>query len=201
MKKQLFKHVTLLSLLAILFFTLSCSPRYVKPIFLSESFNHKSIDNIYVLPFVDFRISEEISEESKVDINRLIQKWIKTALKDRNYKFKVIDNLTITENITIEDLENIDISWVKQLGPERARWIFLPVLGFSESKLGLITAGKAEMTGYLFDKENGMKIWYNKKVHEEEMGGLWGLALASSLEKDAIMLATVFLMQGFPKRD
>lgn len=169
-----------------------------QPIFLSSIFGQERVENITVLPVVDLRFNKE-SELPKLD------KWVlgevKSKLKRKEYTFTIASDTSFVDNITEEDLQEVDAEWVKNLGPSGSRWVIVIALLDAKSKLTFGSTGNAEVSGYLFDKKEGSMVWRDKGIGKVGQGGLVGMLLKGSMLRDAIKKATVDLMNSFPKNE
>ncbi len=169
-----------------------------QPIFLSSTFGQERVENILVLPIVDLRFNKE-PELPKLD--KWVQGMVKSQLKRKKYTFTLVSDRTIVDNITEEDLKKVDAEWVRNLGPSGFRWVVVVVLLDARSKLTLGSTGNAEVSGYLFDKKDGSMMWRDKGIGKIGQGGCIGMALKGMMLGDAIKIATLRLMESFPKNE
>jgi len=91
------------------------------------------------------------------------------------------------------------------LGPADARWVMVVCLRDVMSKMartGIFpgSAGNAEMSGYLFDKESGELIWKGKAVGQSGQGGLLGVAIKGTMKGAALNAALSSLFSSMPTR-
>jgi len=169
-----------------------------QPIFLSSTFGQERVENIFVLPIVDQRFNKE-PELPKLD--KWVQGMVKGQLKSKKYTFTLVSDRSIVDNITEEDLKEVDTEWVKNLGPSGSRWVIVMVLLDARSKLTFGSTGNAELSGYLFDKKDGSMLWRDKGIGKVGQGGLIGMVMKGMMLGDAINMATSDLMRSFPKNE
>lgn len=169
-----------------------------QPIFLSSTFSQEKIERIYVLPVVDIRFNKE-PELPK--LNKWVLGKVKGQLKRKKYTFTLVSDTSIVDNITEEDLKEVDAEWVKNLGPSGSRWVIVIALLDARSKLTFGSTGNAEVSGYLFDKKDGSMVWRDKGIGKVGQGGLIGMVLKGMMLGDAIKMATIDLMKSFPKNE
>ncbi|WP_300672704.1 hypothetical protein [Desulfoluna sp.] len=167
-----------------------------QPIFLSSTFGQEMVENILVLPIVDLRFNKE-PELPKLD--KWVQRVVKGKLKYKKYTFTLISDLSIVDNITEEDLKEVDAEWVKNLGPSGSRWIIIVALLDAKSKLTFGCTGNAEISGYLIDKKEGSILWRDKGIGKTGYSGLGGMLMKGFMLEEAIKMASVDLMKSFPK--
>ena len=171
-------------------------PVELPPDYLSTSFDAGAVDRVHLLPALDHRIDK--SKELKLD------DWLaepaRRTLAERGYSAVVMEDRALVEHITRDDLEAPDANWVGSLGPPSGRWIMLLVLEDSVAKTTFGSSGSAEMTGYLFDRQNGILVWKNKETGQFGQGGLIGMAMKGMMERSAIEMAAMQLFQGLPLR-
>ena len=168
-----------------------------QPIFLSSTFDQQSIGNILVFPTVDMRFNKE-PEFPKLD--NWIQGVVKDKLSSQKYTFTLGSDSSIIDNITEEDLQEVDAEWIRNLGPSSSRWVMVVVFLDARSKLTFGSTGNAEVAGYLFDKKNGSMLWRDKGIGKVGQGGLLGMLMKGTMLGDAIKKATKDLMKSFPKK-
>lgn len=169
-----------------------------QPIFLSSTFGQERVENILVLPVVDLRFNKE-PELPKLD--KWVQGVVKGQLKRKKYTFTLVSDRSIVDNITEEDLKEVDAEWVRNFGPSDSRWVIIVVLLDARSKLTFGSTANAEVSGYLFDKKDGSILWRDKGIGKMGQGGLAGMLVKGLMLGDAIKMASVDLMKGFPKNE
>ena len=168
------------------------------PVFLSNTFDQENIDEIFVLPVVDLRFDKEKKIE---ELNRRVHSEIKRYLILKKYKFSLVKDRTLVDNITDEDIKQANTDWISKLGPPNSRWILLPVLKdvYKGWNLPQGTTGTAEMYAVFYDKQSATKIWYNKKISRVQGYGLIGKVFKFDMHEFAAGQATLDLMKSFPK--
>ncbi|HEC97888.1 MAG TPA: hypothetical protein ENI58_07035 [Nitrospirae bacterium] len=169
-----------------------------QPIFLSSTFGQEKIESIQVLPVVDFRFNKE---PELPELDKWVLGEVKSKLKRKEYTFTIASDTSLVDNITEEDLQEVDAEWVKNLGPSDSRWVIVIALLDAKSNLTFGSTGNAEVSGYLFDKKDGSMVWRDKGIGKVGQGGLVGMLLKGSMLRDAVKKATVDLMNSFPKNE
>ncbi len=167
-----------------------------QPEFISPDFDAESLGEIVVLSMVDHRIGVE--PEPKLD--KWVGKIIEISLKKARYDFSFATSPEYIEAVTRDGLEDEDPEMIAKLGPEGSRWLLLLELHDASSRLSLGSAGGAEMTGYIIDKENRSVIWRNKEFTEARQGGLMGVAMKGTMKISAIQMAAGAILKILPKK-
>lgn len=167
-----------------------------QPIFLSKTFSQERVENILVLPVVDLRFNKEL-ELPKLD--KWVQGVVKGQLKRKKYTFTLATDRSIVDNITEEDMKEVDAEWVGNLGSSSYRWVMVAVLLDAKSKLTFGSSGNAEVSGYLFDKKDGSLLWRDKGIGKVGQGGLLGMLMKGTMLGGAIQMATLNLIKSFPE--
>jgi len=153
-----------------------------------------AIDQITIIPIVDLRV------DKKDNIN--LDNLAKTAagdLKQRNYATVLSGAKGVAGDIAEEDLNDAKPEWVKRLGPAEARWVMVIGLGDVHSKITFGSTGNAEVTGFLFDKQDGSVLWKGTGVGQAGQGGLLGMAFKGMMSEAAIESAFMNLFGSIPK--
>jgi hypothetical protein len=89
---------------------------------------------------------------------------------------------------------------VRKLGPAEARWVMVVSLGDVTSKVTFGSTGNAEVSGYVYDKQDGKLIWKEKGVGQAGQGGLVGMMMKGMMKSAALNSAIDNLMRSVPKR-
>ena len=183
--------VVVLSLLAIL--AVDCAAKKKPksepdPVFMT-------IGNVCVLPIVDARAGKKAG----VNLEKL-QKSVAGVIKKKRYSVSSTDTPGVTGEIAVEDVEAADPTYVKKLGPTNERWVMVVFLDDITSKITFGSTGNAELSGYLFDKQDGRLIWKNKGVGQAGQGGLAGMAMKGMMKGEAMSNAIGSLLSSIPKR-
>lgn len=182
---------------AILLIAAGCAAKLPPPEFIAADYNANAIEQIAVLSVVDDRIDTE----KEVKLDKWVKPFAKRRLKKAGYEFSFETDPQFVEAVSADGLEDEDPEMISSLGPDGNRWLLLLVLHDSSSKMTFGSAGAAEMTGYLFDKEKGVVVWRNKEFAEISQGGLMGMALKGVMQRSAIEMTTDKILQGLPKRE
>jgi hypothetical protein len=157
------------------------------------------VENISVLPIVDARSGQK----AEVNLEKL-QEGIVRRLQKKRYTAAAANTTGDTKEIAIEDVEAADPSYVKKLGPTGERWVMVVFLDdvnskMAHSKINFGSAGNAELSGYLFDKESGQLIWKNKGAGQSEENGLFGMADKWERKGEALGAAITSLLNSVPE--
>ena len=182
-------------LFATAFFTAnSVAAKSKKPPTLLE-IQFSTIEKIVVLPTVDARNGQKASVKLEN-----IQAQVLKLLKKKNYVVEAAPLQADAGELIEEDLKEARPEWVKQLGPAEVRWVMVVCLGDVTSKLTFGSTGNAEVSGYLFDKQDATLIWKQKGVGQVGQGGLAGMMMKGTMKSAALSGATFDLMRSVPKR-
>jgi hypothetical protein len=154
-----------------------------------------TFEKIVVLPAVDSRVGEKASVKLED-----IQKEVLKLLKKKNYVAEAPANSGAASEFVEEDLKEAKPEWVKKLGPAEARWVLVVCLGDVTSKMTFGSTGNAEVSGYLYDKQDGKLIWKEKGVGQAGQGGLAGMMMKGAMKSAALNSAIYNLMSSVPKR-
>jgi hypothetical protein len=164
---------------------------------MAAGFDAVMVDRVYVLPVLDHRIDQ--SKLLKLD------DWVlpiaERSLEKRGYVYEVYRDRSLVSSITRYSLEAPAREFIESLPPQSARWVLVLALDDSSSKLTFGSTGNAEMSGYLFDKQNAELSWWNKELGRVGQGGLIGMAVKGLMERSAIEQAARKMFQTLPKRD
>lgn len=152
-----------------------------------------AIQNISVLPVVDARAGNKAG----VNLEKLQESIVKT-LKNKHYPVGAAGNSGEAGQIAIEDVESAVPAYVKKLGPVNERWVMVVFLDDITSKITFGSTGNAELSGYLFDKENGGLVWQGKGVGQAGQGGLMGMAMKGMMKGEALEAAVLNLLGSMP---
>ena len=164
--------------------------------YASPSFNADTVDRVYLLPIVDHRIDKT----KALKLDEWLTKRAENALTERGYPAVLVEDRATVEHISRDDLETPAADWVGSLEPASARWIMLLVLEDSIAKTTFGSTGSAEMSGYLFDRNDKTLAWRNKETGQFGQGGLIGMAMKGVMERSAIERAASNVFQGLPVR-
>jgi hypothetical protein len=152
-----------------------------------------SIQNISVLPVMDVRPGDK----AKVNLEGL-QKSVVNALKHKRYSASESDTMGTNTQIDVEDLDSADPAVIKKLGQTSDRWVMIVLLGDVHSKVTFGSTGNAEVSGYLFDKQDGSLVWKGKGTGTAGQGGLMGMAMKGMINSAALDSAVSALFATLP---
>ena len=171
-----------------------CVSAVKPPTVMVASFHASAIDQLVVLPVVDHRIDTS----SGLDLDGLVLPLAERQLTDKYYLHTIVRDRAMIQQITPAVLESPSRDWVSTLGPSGSRWILLLVLEDSSSSFSFGSTGNAEMSGYLFDKEQRTVVWRNKELSRVGQGGLIGMAMKGMMEHTAVRVATNEMFRALP---
>jgi hypothetical protein len=171
-----------------------CATPYNKAAFMSTDFHPAQIDTLTVMPVLDLRINKE----KEFDLDKIVHKVVETELKKRHYKYAIVKNRALIANIDQDSLESRDNKWISNIDSNGGRWILIIALLDSYSKLTFGATANAEISGYIYDKNNSELIWQQKAIGSIGMGGLIGMSMKGLMEHDAILQAAQNLMTSIP---
>jgi hypothetical protein len=153
------------------------------------------IERIVVLPPVDARNGEKPQvglDDIRTNVVNLLEK--------KNYVAEAGSFAEGAERPVEEDLKEARPEWIKALGPADARWIMVVVLHDVTSRMNFGSSGNAELSGYLYDREDGSLVWQGKGVGQAGQGGLIGILMKSTMKGEALGKAASNLINAIPKR-
>jgi hypothetical protein len=194
--KKIHNSIVIVSVVTLWLFGSGCAG--LKPaVYSSPDFKPMEIVSLTLLPPLDGRLDRS----SKVDLQKAINKRVEGKLKDRKYIVVIAPASTSLSESTPGQLASPSPDWVRSLPPAESRWIMLIRLDDVSSKITFGSTGSAEISGYLFDKQNAKMLWHDKAIGRAGQGGLLGMALIGLMEDAAIEEAVNSLMSSLPKRE
>ena len=164
----------------------------------SDTIGPSAGDTIAVLSVADLRKDKSVGFKKLTTIGH---RTVKTDLKKSTYELAFHADFGETPEVTDEDLEYLDPSWVSDLGPDGERWVLLVVLEDAARKATFGSAFGTVCSGYLFDKSTGEAVWLNEATGTQGQGGLIGFAVGSAIRGEAFASCAGNLMASFPGRD
>jgi len=171
-----------------------CAAAVKPPTVMVTGFHAGAIDQLVVLPVVDHRIDKS----SGLDLDEAVLPLAERSLTDKHYPHTVVRDRAIIEQVTPVVLESPSRDWVSTLGPSGSRWLLLLVVEDASSSLSFGSTGNAEMSGYLFDKEQRTVVWRNKELSRVGQGGLIGMAMKGMMARTAVEAATREMFRALP---
>ncbi len=154
-----------------------------------------AITNISVLPIADARAGKKAG----VNLEKL-QGNVVSTLKRKHYPVDPATSSGVSGEIAIEDMESPNSPYIKKLGPANERWVMVVFLDDVNSKITFGSTGNAELTGFLFDKEQGELVWRGKGVGQAGQGGLMGMTMKGMMKSEALDAAVANLLGSMPTR-
>ena len=165
--------------------------------FIATGFDCADVDSVQVLPVLDLRVDQS----EQLDLDKLVFPIAENFLEDRGYPYTLEPDRSFLSDISRDDLEAPTREFITSLPPAPAKWVLVLSLDASSTELGFGATGNAEMSGYLFDKQNGQLTWRNKELGRVGQGGLIGLAMQGLMEESAIQQANRLVFQALPYRN
>jgi hypothetical protein len=191
--RENYKITFLLTLL--IFFGLSgCIPITTKPDFANPELNIQEINQLYIMPVLDFRIDKE----DTLSLDELMHDWAVPVFKIKGYKCTVIKNRSMVAGIQKDHLLKPDSLWLSNLGPIEARWLFFFTLDDFSAQLTFGSMTNAEMSAYIFDKLTNKLLWKNKEIEQHGALGLIHMASHQGNKKLVIARAMRRILYGLP---
>ena len=173
-----------------------CAIEPKEPIYLDPAFAEKNIcEFVVVLPVFDARKDRSV----EIDVNKIVRPYVKEILEDKNYEVLLVSDFGKVANITYDDIEIADPTWINSLGPDDAKWVLLLTLEDLTSVLTFGSAASAEMHGILFDKLSGSIIWKDKGIGRGGQGGILGMLIKGLVTEGAIKESVSDLIRSFPE--
>ena len=192
------RNITLWSVVLVIGMFAGCAKPPQNPaIQVDPGFQPASIDLITMLPPIDARVDKS----SKINLNTRLNKNARAELKKIGYASRIVESNGSESNINIEDLKAGDPEWIKQLGPSDTNWVMILVLGDVYSEITFGSTGYADVSGFLFDKRAGKRIWYDKGVAKVGAYGAVGLIGGKAVANNtALAVAVQDMIFSLPHR-
>lgn len=187
--------VTFSAMIGIVCICAACAAPKV-PLYRSTQWNPASVQNIAVLPVLDARLDR--TEE--INIERFILKPAAKKIRGRGYQSGTLSTWGAFPINHIEQVKRITPEQVRQLGPQTIQYVFLVALMDVKSEMGFGSSGNAEVAAWLFDKQTGTAVWYDKGIGQYGQGGLAGMMVKGLMGEAAVESAMSDLFRAFPSR-
>ncbi|MBC7776680.1 MAG: hypothetical protein H7246_14700 [Phycisphaerae bacterium] len=186
-----------LSALCVILSFIACAPRNVTPLYLEAEFSKTRIaEPIYLLSFVDLRVDK--AKNLNLDDNAM--RRLSPSFEKKGYgPLKAMKDRKWVESVVEDDFTHPDSSFLAVLGPEKAHYLFCPVLHDFKSKLTFGSTANAEVSGYIVDKKRGKIVWKHKGLGQAGQGGLMGMAMKGLVEEEAVNTALLSLSVAIPQ--
>ncbi len=160
-------------------------------LYVNPGFDPQAVSLITVIPVVDQR------EHAKIG-SRVISKspkWIKKNIQRRKYVSITSDILGSALVLPESGLDSAEAEWIRGLGPDGSNYVFL--VSVQKLKHVGISSGRAEIFGYLFDKESGELMWKGFGSRRE-----WNQVIPSGFwaHRTAYAMAIGELTKALPKK-
>lgn len=165
--------------------------------YLDETFSSSLVDRIVVLRVADVRLDKSIEMKQPDEIaQRTVRRMFRRSPYTIAYESPSRDGFDVSQ----DDLDLLDATWVGELGEPDDRWVLLIALQDVTKKKTFGSAYGALCTGYLFDKEVARPVWQHETVGSMGHGGLTGLALKGAARGQAFQECVTNLLLTFPER-
>ena len=174
-----------------------------EPEFVSEEFDVKAINEITIIPVVDVRFDESEVIDDLTKEMLFPTGWntessgVIPQMEQRGYRV-VYSKYYSVKDITRDDIENVEVDWIRKLGAGGDRWVMLIALEDLTSSGGFGVSFSAQCKGMLFDTEEGTVIWKHKDIAKVEFGGLIVMALSGMARTEVTWRCAVELYYRFP---
>ncbi len=125
-------------------------------VYQHRDFNHKELDRIILLPMVDARniVLIDPEDEDTEDYQQLIAE----ELQEKEYNIQVVEDPDALGDILPGQLPFLDANHIRELGPQDARWVLVPVA---------VSDRQPEGMWYLFDKTRGKLMWEGSGIDDD----------------------------------
>lgn len=199
---------------------LICHAKSKTPLFASPELNPKQIDRIDVF-VVDPSNDPANHRECIAGARGFGNVGAEGSLSRRGYN-KHFDKITHTKTrfyvapipITGAMLSNPDKSWLQDLAnrkylnskskeiPPPGRWIMFVTIDELGSRENAVKGlGRATMSMYLYDRDQGTLLWHDQETKEHMWGGLLGNVLQKGdVKRDACGTLVYSMVMKLPKR-
>jgi len=167
-----------------------------KAIYASPQFTPAAVAQVAVLPIVDSRVGKAEPIELQKDVGG----YLRSRLEDRGYTVQFASTFGDVGTVSDVDLQSPDAAWIRRLGPPDARYVLVVMLMDLKSTLTFGSTGNAEVSGYLFDRADGVMLWHDKGIGQVGQGGLLGMAFKGGMASDALRVAVADMVSSLPER-
>jgi len=182
------------SLLPALFGAAALISGCASPEFIHKPFDPDKVGRIAVLPFLDGRQNPDKDTNFKTiatEATTFLMPEIKYKRKYLAFDTTDIGDVSEYSAHVIEPTKGQypPPDYVKQLGPNRAKWVLVPVCDdLGRYNVVFYAGGSAKVSLYLFNKETG-ELWWKASIKQSQsMGGLLG-GLADAMDRSGMETA------------
>lgn len=176
----------------------ACTPAVIKPLHADPAYSVYNFEEVIFLPFLDARKDKKIRYNFNVKLRRHVKRHL---TKLRKYPVRFSTHYGSLTTINSDDLVNPSQEWIKSLARNNGRYVMLLVIHDLQSRFTLGSTGSAEMSGYLFDTQRGIMIWYHKGVSKVGQGGLIGMTMKGMMTGSALRSAINILFSSLPDKN
>ncbi len=168
-----------------------CAKEKEHPVYIDPTFRFQSVDTIFILSTIDLTVTKVAKQE---ELLLWADKAAPFFLKYRGYNtvpgpYKsrgLPPSPSSRMSVSEDELKDPEEAWVRSLGPEEARWVFVLALEDASSHLTFGSSGKAIVMGMLLDKQSGKLVWRAIGVSSEGQYGLLGMAMKGVMSAQAV---------------
>lgn len=185
-------HKSIIITLVGVFFSLAGCAVTQPAFYRASEFKPESIGQIALLPAVDARIDKNVT----VNLEKRLRGDAAMILKRKGYAVVLNGASRETVALTNDNLRAADPALIKRLGPPGARWIMVLAL------IDLNVVGgndKVEVSGFLYNKENGSLLWRDTTICLVGDGGIFGVSVNDRKGDTAVSVAVISLLESIPE--
>ncbi len=177
---QYLRFVIVAAALCAVSLTTGCGPAYLK-----QGFDVGTMDKVVVLPVMDGR-SDPNPKHDFEQMKLAVQAGVGRAIRYiAGHRAHLSSDIGQVGSYTVDRLprfekeagklipQGVNRDWVRNLGPESCRWTAVPVIeGVSEYYAVLVAGGSATLSLYIFDRQDGDLVWFDRMVTRAHGTGL-----------------------------
>ena len=164
-------------------------------LYRNPTFDAAAVSQVALLPIVDSRVDKG----EAVDLEKGVREPIKSAIEKRGHSVQFAAGFGEVGTVADVDLQSPDAAWIRKLGTPEERYVMVVMLVDLRSKLTFGSTGNAELSGYLFDRAEGVMLWHDKGIGRAGQGGLLGMAFKGTMAGEALDKAVDDLASSFPE--
>jgi len=173
----------LISFVFISFVVSGCSTVQKIPIKLDPHFKEKGINTIVLMPVIDRRVDKK----AQFDFEKDLRIPAKKILEKKGYEVIAPDYFSDNNDITSEQVADMNISELCELGPKNAKALLcIYVEDILDDYVVLAYTFKIEATGSLIEKTEKLELWRDKGIGAYGQGGLISGVLSGMYKQTAV---------------
>jgi hypothetical protein len=170
--------------------------KVVEPDFVDPSFHPESVEALVVYSAVDLRKDKGIEFE---DLDKIVHGGVKAALRKGVYTLEYRSGFGgKIHDVTEDDLEYLEDSWIRELGGGTDRWVLLMALEDLAKKKTYGGLFGAQCSGYLFDTEQGKVVWRHATAASQGQGGLLGMGMRKTIRNSTVSMCVSQALRTLP---